>query len=119
MDLATETQCKGWSEEEKKKHLVGEAIMSKERRCGRFRLHPSQKEGQKRGVKKERRAKCRQDQKSQSLGWVWERESMWMSVCGSAGRLTSGLHYKRKAQWGSADLSSKYKGVFVVPARNE
>lgn len=44
---------------------------------------------------------------------------MWMSVCGSAGRLTSGLHYKRKAPRGSADLSSKYKGVAVVPARSE
>lgn len=44
---------------------------------------------------------------------------MWMSVCGSAGRLTSGLHYKRKALWGSTDLRSKYKGVAVAPARNE
>lgn len=53
--------------------------------------------GTEEGNKEERRAKCSQDQKSQCLGWVWERESMWMSVCGSAGRLTSGLHYKRKA----------------------
>lgn len=44
---------------------------------------------------------------------------MWMSVCGSAGRLTTGLNYKEKALWGSADLSRKYKGVVVVPARSE
>jgi len=85
----------------------------------RLRLLLNQEEGQKRGVQKERSTKCRQDQKSRCLRWVWEKESMWMSVCGSAGQLTSGLHYKRKAPWGSADLSSKYKGVVVVPARSE
>lgn len=39
-------------------------------------------------------------------------------VCGSAGPLTSGLHYKRKALRGSAELSSKHKGVAVAPARS-
>ena len=43
---------------------------------------------------------------------------MWMSVCvGVRGRLTSGLHYKRQAQWGSADLSSEHKGA--APERNK
>lgn len=43
---------------------------------------------------------------------------MWVSVCGSTGRLTSGLHYKRKALWGS-DPSSAYKGAVVAQARNK
>lgn len=88
------------------------------RRRGTFRLL-SQTEGQMKGVRRDRRANYRQDQKIECLGWVWERESMWKSLCGSAGRLTSGLHYKRKALWGFADLSSKYKGVAVAPARSK
>lgn len=43
---------------------------------------------------------------------------MWVSVCGSTGRLTSGLHYKRKALWGS-DPSSAHKGAVVIQARNK
>lgn len=43
---------------QKWKSLVGEVIMSRERRCRRFRLLLSQREGQKRGVKTQRRAKC-------------------------------------------------------------
>lgn len=43
---------------------------------------------------------------------------MWMSVCGSAGRLTSGLHYKRRAQWGSTDLRNKEWLWFQRGARN-
>lgn len=119
-ELASETiKALEWSARAiKKKGLVGAAITSRKKRCGRFLRLLSQKEGQRRGGNKERRAKSRRDQKSRSLGWAWEKETMWVSVCGSAGRLTSGLHYKRKAPWGS-DPSSAYKGAVVVQARNK
>lgn len=102
----------------KKKGLVGAAVTSRKKRCGRFLRLLSQKEGHRRGGNKERRAKSRRDQKSRCLGWAWEKETMWVSVCGSAGRLTSGLHYKRKALWGS-DPSSEDKGAVVVQAKNK
>ena len=95
--------------------------MSGERRCRRFSCLPSQREGWKRGARKARgEQNVRQDQKSERSGWAGRRRSMLDGVCvGVQGRLTSGLHYRRKAQWGSADLSSKYKGVVVAPAREQ
>lgn len=77
------------------------------------------KRDQLKGVKRDRSAKCREDQKTLYLGWVYERLSMWNSLCGSEEQLTSGLHYKREALWGFSDLCCKYKGVAEVPASSD
>lgn len=87
------------------------------RRCGRLHLRRCQKEGKRRGVKKEGDEK-NEDQTSGWLGWAVQKGSMWSSVRGSTGGLTNGLHYKRKARRGS-DPMGTCEGVAVVPARNK
>lgn len=92
-------------------------ITKGKRRCGRLHLCWCQKEGKRRGVKKEGDEK-NEDQTSCCLGWVVQKGSMWTSARGSTGGLTSGLHYKRKTLRGS-DPMGTCEGVAVVPARNK
>lgn len=86
-------------------------------RCGRPHFWQCQKEGKRRGVKKEGDEK-NEDQTSCGLGSAVQKGSMWTSVRGSTGGLTSRLHYKRKALWGS-DPMGACEGVAVIPARNK
>lgn len=58
------------------------------------------------------------DQTSCCLGWAVQKGTMWTSVRGSRGGLTSGLHYKRKALRGS-ELMGTCEGVAVVSTRNK
>lgn len=99
------------------KTYTREDITKGKRRCGRLRLRRCQKEGKRRGVKKEGDEK-NEDQTSCCLGWAVQKGSMWTSVRGSTGGLTSGLHYKRKALQGSDPIGT-CEGVAVVPARNK
>lgn len=58
------------------------------------------------------------DQTSWCRGRAVQKGSMWTSVRGSSGRLTSGLHYKRKAPEGSDPIGT-CEGVVAAPARNK
>lgn len=84
---------------------------------GGFIFSDARSEGKRRGVKKEGDEK-NEDQTSGWLGWAVQKGSMWSSVRGSTGGLTNGLHYKRKARWGS-DPTGTCEGAAVVPARNK